>query len=323
LRPSFLANPVRLRIGAWAQPANLEDATSNTEGLFLERPDVAELNRAIAAGDGRAGIGVNINGDRWYAGGALTGDLVGQGSASATPVSDEQTGYTARLAYALLKGPNHALHLGANFNGVIDPQDTGAGLATVKNIRLRERPELRVDDTRLVDTGAIASDGISAYGAEIGANWKNFYGAGEYFRFDLNRSGVLSDPKFNGWYVHGAWTLTGEHHVWNAAAGGFKGIKPANEFDPSNGRWGAWELAARYSDLDLNFHEGVVGAAAPADGIRGGEQKISTVGLNFYPNAVLRFLLDFQHAQIDRIGAGNAKVHDDFDAVSLRTQVAF
>ena len=89
---------------------------------------------------------------------------------------------------------------------------------------------------------------------------------------------------------------------------------------------GRVELAARYSVLDLNYHEGVVGANAPTDGIRGGEQDISTIGLNFYPNAVVRFLLDYEHAKIDKIaGAGinAAKVHDDFDAISLRTQVAF
>ena len=234
LRPGFLANPVRLRVGAWAQPANLEDATNNTDSLFLERPGVSELNRSVAAGDGRSGVGFNANGDKWYAGSALTGDLVGQGSATpTTPISDEQTGYTARLAYALLKGPNHALHVGANFNGVIDPQDSGAGTLTTKTIRLRERPELRVDDTRLVDTGAIASEGLTSYGGELGANWKNLYGSAEYFKFDLDRSGALSDPKFNGWYVQGAWTLTGEQHQWNAAAGGFKGIKPANEFNPA------------------------------------------------------------------------------------------
>ena len=322
-RPGFLANPLRLRIGAWAQPANLEDATNNTESLFLERPGVSELNRSIAAGDGRSGIGFNANGDKWYAGGALTGDLVGQGSSSATPVSDEQTGYTARVAYAFLKGPNHALHLGANFNGIIDPQDTGAGPATTKQIRLRERPELRVDDTRLVDTGAINSEGVNSYGGEIGANWKNLYAAGEYFKINLDRSGPLADPDFNGWYVQGAWTLTGEQHQWNAAAGGFRGIRPANEFNPSKNQWGAWELAARYSVLDLNFNEGSVGSAVPASGIRGGEQDISTVGLNFYPNSVVRFLFNLEHADVDKIGAGNAKVHNDFDAVSLRTQVAF
>src|SRR5262249_48381206 len=97
-KPGFLQYPVRLRIGAWAQPANLEDAPSNTASLFLERPASSELIRSIAAGDGRTGIGFNANGDRWYIGGALTGDLVGQGNPG---VTDEQTGYTARAAYAL------------------------------------------------------------------------------------------------------------------------------------------------------------------------------------------------------------------------------
>ncbi|MEJ0023880.1 MAG: porin [Alphaproteobacteria bacterium] len=67
------------------------------------------------------------------------------------------------------------------------------------------------------------------------------------------------------------------------STGGFRGIRPAKVFDPSKGQWGAWEVAARYSNLDLNDHEGVSGSAVPAGGIRGGEQDITTVGLNWYP----------------------------------------
>jgi phosphate-selective porin OprO/OprP len=322
-KPGALANPLRLRIGAWAQPANLEDATNNTEGLFLERPAVAELVRGVAAGDGRSGIGFNANGDRWFASATLTGDVVGQGSASSTAVSDEQTGFLARAAYEVLKGPDHGLHVGANISGVIDPQDTGAGPATTKTLRLRERPELRVDDTRLVDTGAINADGLLAYGGELGANWKNLYIAGEYFKIDVDKTATSLDPSFDGWYVQGAWTLTGEKHEWNAATGGFKGVRAANPFDPANHHWGAWEVAARYSVLDLNYHAGVASAPLPAGGVRGGEQDISTLGLNFYPNNVVRFLLDYEHARIDKITGLNTKAQTGFDALSLRTQVAF
>lgn len=323
IKPSFLQYPLRIRVGAWAQPTGLEDATNNTESLFLERPAAAEIVRGFAGGDGRAGIGLSANGDRWFVSATATGDLVGQGSNSATAISDEQTGYLARAAYAFLKGPNHALHLGVSVSGVIDPQDTGAGPATTKQLRLRERPELRTDDTRLVDTGAINAEGLTAYGAEFGVNWKNLFVQSEYFLIDVDRIASSDDPEFKGWYVQGAWTLTGEQHAWNNAAGGFKGVKPANNFDPANGHWGAWELAARYSVLDLNYHEGVASAALPAGGVRGGAQAISALGINFYPNSVIRFLLDYQHTDIDRITGLNTKAQTGFDALSLRTQVAF
>jgi len=319
-KPFSLINPVRLRIGAWATPTGLEDATSNTESLFLERAASAELVRNFTGGDGRTGIGAIANGDHWYASGVLTGAVVGTPAAAEF---DEQYGYLARVAFNPLYSPDYALHIGANIQGVLSPADTAAGVATTQQLRLRERPELRVDGTRLVDTGNINADGLTAYGLELGGFYKNFHVAAEAFQIDVDRIGGAFDPQFSGWYAHAAWTLTGEYHLWNAANGGFRGVKPTKNFDPANGGWGAWEIAARYSVLDLNDREGVLGAATPAGGIRGGEQKITTVGLNWYPNAVYRFLLDYQNIDIDRLNGAGAQVGEQVDVVSIRSQVAF
>lgn len=319
-KPFGLINPVRLRIGAWATPAGLEDATGNSESLFLERAASAELVRNFAGGDSRTGVGAIFNGNHWYASAVLTGAVVGT---PAAPEFDEQYGYLARVAYNPIYSPTYAIHLGANLTGVLSPADTAAGVATTQILRLRERPELRVDGARLVDTGNIAADGLTSYGLEFGAFYKNFHIAAEAFQIDVDRIGGAFDPSFSGWYVQGAWTLTGESHVWAAANGGFRGVKPTANFDPANGTWGALEFAARYSVLDLNDGEGVAGSAAPAGGIRGGEQKITTLGLNWYPNAVFRFLVDYQHIDIDRLNGGGAQVGEQVDVVSLRSQVAF
>ena len=120
-----------------------------------------------------------------------------------------------------------------------------------------------------------------------------------------------------------AWAITGEHHAWTNANGGFVGIRPARTFDPKRGDWGAWELAARYSELTLNDRDGVAGAATPTGGIRGGEQKISTLGLNWYPNNVVRFLLDYQWTRVDRLNAAGASIGEDVNVVSFRSQFAF
>jgi phosphate-selective porin OprO/OprP len=315
-KPFGLVNPLRIRLGAYATPTGLEDATSNTEGLFLERPAVAEMVRNLAGGDGRSSVGLFANGDHWYASGVLTGEVVGVSG------FDEQYGYLARLAFNPFYSPTYALHLGANIQGILQPTDTAAGAATVTQVQLRERPELRVDGTRLVDTGLINADGLTVYGLELGGQYSNVYLASEVFKIDVDRIGAF-DPSFSGWYVQGAWTLTGETHAWNAANGGFRGVKPVNNFDPANHKWGAWELAARYSRLDLDDTAGVAGLAAPAGGVRGGVQKITTVGLNWYPNPVFRFLLDYQWVDVDRLNAAGAQIGQDTEIVSLRSQFAF
>ncbi len=307
---------VRLRIGAWPTPTGLEDATNYTEGLFLERAAVAEMVRGMAGGDGRSSLGVLANGERWYASAVLTGAVVGT-----TGEFDEQSGYLTRVAFNPLGDKTWGLHLGANLQGVLRPADTGAGTANTTILRLRERPELRVDGTRLVDTGNINADGATAYGLELGGFYRNFQLSGEAFQVHVDRIGAF-DPSFGGWYVQGAWTLTGESHVWTSAAGGFRGVKPSKAFDGKGG-WGTWELAARYSVLDLDDRAGVFGAAAPVGGIRGGEQKIATFGLNWYPNAVFRFQAQYQQVVVDRLTAAGAPAGENVDTVSLRSQFSF
>jgi phosphate-selective porin OprO and OprP len=247
---------------------------------------------------------------------------------------DEQSGYLARLAFLPLSGENYGVHIGASATGVTDPADTDPSPAIAQSLRLRERPELRVDGQRFVDTGALPADGLNAYGIELGAYWNNIYLAGEAFQMDVSRSDGLPDPSFRGWYVQGAYALTGERRRWNASNGGFQGLRPESPFNLAESDWGAWEFAARYSVLDLNDNEGLLGLATPFGGVRGGEQTITTIGLNWYPNNVVRFLLDYQWVEIARLDPENssivtpvpgvgAQIGQDFEAISLRSQIAF
>jgi phosphate-selective porin OprO/OprP len=324
-KPFSFADPLRLRVGAWATPTGLEDATSNTDMLFLERGAVAEMVRGFAGGDGRMGVGAFTKGERWYAGAALTGKVVG---VPATPETAQQAGYILRVAFDPIHGPDYDTHLGISYQGILEPADTTTGPVETQAVRLSERPETRVSGTKLVDTGAIDSNGLAALGLEAGASWKNLYAAGEWFDIDVSRRSVGAvrspfDPKFGGWYVQGGWTLTGERRVWSSGSGGFNGIRPASPFKLNGGGWGAFELGARYSVLDLNDDAGVAGSAAPLGGVRGGEQKITTVGLNWYPNSVIRFLLDYQWVKVDRLNSAGGLLNSDVNTLSFRSQFAF
>ena len=313
----------RFRIGAYSTPANLEDGTGSDQQLFPERATVAELQRGIAGGDGRSTVGAFFNGKSWYLGGVLTGDTVGN-----TAEFGESEGYIVRAAIDPLHGPDYDVHLGANISGVIKPANTSATPgAPAESVRLRERPETSVDDNsaRLVDTGAITSSGMTTYGLEGGASFKSFYVAGEWTKFDVTRTsaGSLFNPSFEGWYIQGSWTLTGERRAWSSSSGGFRGIKPKENFDPASGNWGALEIAGRYSVLDLNDDAGVAGAATPAGGIRGGEQKVTSVGLNWYPNSVFKFQLDFQNVDVSRLSATGGSLSENAKIYTLRSQFAF
>lgn len=326
--------PFRFRVGAFAPITGLEDATSNTASLFPERAAPTELVRGFSGGDGRTGAAVLANGDRWSFFGAVTGATV------VTQSFDEQLGVIGRVTWLPMKGQDSLVHVGANVNLIVNPATTGPDVSpagAASPVRLRERPEMRVDGARLIDTGNIDADSLASYGLELGWQQKQFTLQGEYFWIDVERrNSVLADPSFNGWYAQAAWTITGQPRRYSTANGGFDVPRVEKPFSLKGKSPGIWELAARYSDLDLNYRAGVAGSAPVASAIRGGEQKIFTLGLNWYPNNNVRFLADYQRVEVRRLSPGGtafgagaltppagAQIGQDLNIWSFRTQYAF
>lgn len=314
---------VKLRLGAFSPPSGMDDQTSTTGLPFLERAAVSELVRGMAGGDGRTGVAALAGGDRWNLSAALTGNLVGQSS------FDEQLGFVGRVGFRPVMTERGLIHLGANTSMIINPPsggpDLGVGSPTTQ-VRFRERVESRVEGVRLVDTGSIDADGATAWGLEAAGQYGPIYAQAEYFNIGVDRrASALADPDFSGWYVQGAWTLTGQPRRFSASSASFGSPKIDKPFDLQAGTWGVWEVAARYSNLDLD------------DGaIFGGEQDVVTVGLNWYPNSAVRFQANFQNLEVDRISPGGtawgpgaltppggAQVGQDLRVWSFRTQYAF
>ena len=312
--------PVHWKIGAYPTPESFDDTTSASDLLFLERAQPTDLARSLAGSDGRDGTTLFAYDDNYFAAISYTGDLVQD-----TGVFDEQQALVGRAAYRLFKGDDSNFAIGADSSYVFKIADTAAGAGTPKALRLRERPELNVDDNniRLIDTGNIDASKILEWGVEAAGNWHNFYAQGGYFNFDVTRRvSALPDPSFDGWYLQGSWVLTGEAKPYVASTGSYSLPKPRNSFSFDRPGIGAWELAARYSVLDLNDNAGVAGFATPAGGVRGGEQKIWTAGVNWYPNNAIRFVLDYQHSDVSRLNAAGGDIGAKLDAVSLRAQLS-
>lgn len=311
--------PFRVRVGAFAPNLGLEDAASTNGSLFPERPSPAEAARGLAGADRRIALQAQTVGERWILSAAVTGARTGDGQ-----TFDEQLGYVARVAGTPLKGLDWLVHVGANASAVVTPAQTTA-LSGAYPINIQDRPELRVDGQQLIGTGAIDAKGARHYGLEFAAQKANFLIQGEAFDYKIDRRNPavgVSDPKFKGWYVEGGWVLTGEARRYNPANFAFDAPTITNPFDPKKGKWGAWELAARYSVLDLNHHEN---AALAADRVRGGEQTIWTAGLNWFPNSVTKFSLDYLDVDIDRKdpAGGLLPLSQSYQAINFRSQFAF
>ena len=166
--------------------------------------------------------------------------------------------------------------------------------------RFSTRPESYLIDERLVDTGNISATRSNLINGELAWVWGPFSLQGEYFHAFTNGQG---NPNFWGYYIYGSFFLTGEHRSYNTRNGIFTTIKPKQNFNPLKRGWGAWEIGARVSYLDLNNAN-----------IKGGKELDFTAGLNWYLNPNIRLMFNYIRAHVEdrntspSIGNGYANI---------------
>lgn len=182
----------------------------------------------------------------------------------------------------------------------------------------RERPHSGIEhDTpvqseahfteRLTDTGAIDADRVHVFSAEAACGYGPFSLQGEYAAAVVDGAG-LGGLCLNGFYVQASYFLTGEHRPYDTGTGIFRGVQPKRSF-LSDGGWGAWELAGRYSSLDLN--DGALPASART-------MQDLTVGLNWYLSPNVRLGWNYIRSCID-----GSDTSDTADIFLMRLQIAF
>ena len=145
-----------------------------------------------------------------------------------------------------------------------------------------------------VNTDPLDSDGNNQLNLE--ASWRRgpYWLAAEYVgtEVDTPTNGNLS---FNGYHVTGSWILTGEMRDYNFKSGILGPVPVARSV--YQGGWGTWELAARYSSIDLT------------DGlIDGGEMDILSFGINWYLSPIFNVNLNYRFITNDKDGlSGDAQ----------------
>lgn len=344
--------PWAFRIGAYPPPSNIEDATASGDTIFLERNSPSDLQRNLAGGDGRDAISIIYAEPAVYGALSFTGDKIQTGAkalaaagATASPTFDEQEAVLGRLSWLPISQDHAHWLIGVNGTYVFKlPEAVAYGLPNLSNtpgaaalssITFSDPPEFTFDSNgySLANTGALDANHVSQWGVETAGNWKSLYGQAGYYGFEVDRSGVayatttgtqIVQPKadhFSGWYVQGTWLLTGEEHLYNVGTGAFTPPLVTAPLNFEKGSWGAFELAARYSDLDLNDHVNdaanvtIANAAGSPAGthsydfyntVRGGDQRIFTLGLNWYPNNVIRFAVDYELIQNSKLQSGSS-----------------
>ncbi len=221
----------------------LVNQTSRISRTFMEEPLPAEafgLGRRLA-------LGWDLHKSRGGSHMTLFGrDLNG---------SIGDSGYAWRAYFNPTRSRFSLFHVGASF--LRENMD--------RKTRFFAHPESRVTDKRLVDTEIfddISQQTITAL--EIAGAKDSFMFRAEFFRASWDRD-TENDPVFKGFYAQASWVLTGESFKYTQ--GKFVRIRPQSPR-------GAWEVAARFSRIDLND-----------EGIFGGEERNLTVALNWYAPA--------------------------------------
>lgn len=309
-------------------PYTLEEATSSNDILFMERASSQVIATSIAAGDFRSAAGTRWYNDVFWAGAYITGPTTGaiHSESSVTPAgTSEQLGAVARVAGQIVSGSNYSIHLGGDAEWLIQPPRNQ--VTNAQTLTLSDRPELRLDPTTLISTGAIANvSGAQVYSLEAAATYGPLILQGEYFWYNVDRTANTGLPpigapslKFQGGYAQAGYVLTGETRTYNPATAAYNGVKPAHPFSLNGGGWGAWEIAGRFSTMDLNDQLGT------ANGIAGGRQTVYTLALNWYVNGNIRFMLDYLHGNVSRQVSPvvTTDAGSNFNAVAMRTQFAF
>jgi phosphate-selective porin OprO and OprP len=329
-------SPWTFQAGVYPPPANLDDSGGADNTFFLERATPAQISRALAGSDGRVATGFTGHRRRWFAALHLTGSTF-----DAPEVFDEQVSLVGRAALLAFTGREYNVHFGINGSYVMQPADTGGGATAARYVRFRDQPELRVDSTRLIDTGQILAENAYAAGVEFAANWKGLMVQAEAFHYGIGlaNDSPNANPQFSAWYAQASYVLAGERRPYDIATGSYAAPRSITAPDGAAIR-GALELAVRYSHTDLNFHAGSQGLPPPPGGIRGGVQNNWSVGLNWYPTANTKFMFDYQHISVDRLnpaspsdpepfGAGDAtppigvQIGQTLQALAVRTQYSF
>jgi len=331
-----------------------EGTTSSASLMFLERPEIDNIAAdSFGAGDSREGIEIGWSksdtlwaGDNLAATGAFTGRKTGTAATHGNG-GDENTQVLGRVSDRLWTDGLSNIQLGFSAAKALYTGNSAGGGSQTLNFQ--DRPEIRVDGTRLVSTGGMAAKTGNMYAVDLGGNIDNFFLGGEYAHFTADRqcgaltavnnprcitsTSVVDHPSFGGWYVEGSWIITGETKVYSPSAinnevGGFNAPVPSKPFSLAGGSWGAWELVARYSDTNLNWNPLVTAVTNTAGtsnlaGVLGGDEKILALGINWYLNRNVRLMID---DNIVKVKKGTAAIPNrdgqSLNIVGVRLQFA-
>jgi phosphate-selective porin OprO and OprP len=290
----------QLRVGKFKTPVGLEQLQSDANTAFNERSLVTDL---MPGRDLGVQLWGSINdGVLSYAAGIFNG--TGDSRNSSNTNFDNNGAFAGRVFSLPLKNADIAAlqNLGLGVAGSVENDSSIAnGLPSNQGGTLPGYTTAGLQQFFAYNpaAGVVVADGTHW---RLSPQAYYYYGPlsllGEYAISDQGvrntATGARADLHNTAWNITGGWVLTGE----NAS---FTGVTPLHPFDPRKGQWGAWQLVARYSELDIDndafpvfSNPGTSASAAQA----------WSAGLNWYLNKNIR--MDASYSRTTFTGGGGA-----------------
>jgi phosphate-selective porin OprO and OprP len=297
-----LSNAFRVRIGKDKTPVGYELLIGDASLYFPERALASSLvpNRDIGAQ-----VQGDLAGGKFtYAAGLFNG--IPDGTSSSTEIDpNNDKDFAARVVVQPFRrvqnpGPANGLgfHLGTSIGNQTGPL-----------------PSFR---TSVTQTYFSYASGVTASGRRTRVSpavfyfFKSFGAFGEYMlsKQDIGRPGVVHEVANHAMEATVAYFLTGE-----PASTGLP--RPKRVFDPSAGGWGAVQVLARFSHLEVDGDAFVYELTAPGSSRRADQW---TAAVNWYPNQFIKWYATFERTTFDRAMAGARPVEN---VILFRAQLAF
>lgn len=306
-RPDF-----QISVGKMKEPVGLERLQSAANLLFIERGYPTQLlpNRDV---------GLQIHGDVLnntlsYAVGVFNG--VADGGSGDFETADDEKDVAARLfAHPFRNSDNEWLQgLGVGISGTFGNQEgalrsyTSAGQQTIFSY--------------LAGTGAAGSPSVVADGDHWRLSPQAYYYKGSFgllaeyaiSKQDVRRTeagNTFGKVEHTGWQVAASYFLTGEDNS-------YKAVQPIAPFSFGQEGWGAFELAARVSQLDLDDDAFPLYASPAASATKATSYG---VGVNWHLNRNVKLSLNYEYS--DFSGGTSPLLVEDEQAIFTRAQLAF
>ncbi|HKH47478.1 MAG TPA: porin [Thermoanaerobaculia bacterium] len=301
----------KVRAGKFKPPVGLERLQSASEIFFVERSYPTAL---VPSRD----VGIQVSGDiaggvANYAVGWFNGVVDGGNTGDVDTEDDKDA--AARIFFTpFAKGVGPLKGLGF---GVAASQGSTTGTLTATALPAYRTPgqqtffSYRTDGTA---PNTVIADGDRTRLSPQGYLYVGRFGLlTEYVQStqEVRRGTEVEELENEAWQVAASWVI----HGGDAS---FRGVAPKQVFDPAAHTWGAFEVVARISSLDVDdaafpLFANPASSASAADSIG--------VGLNWYLNRNLKLMLDYERTEFE--GGAAAGDREDENVLLSRFQIAF